>query len=133
MDGLYVLQEMNRDEAKRLLIQHLQPYVGRPYRELSEFIGTEHVEKITVSSGTEYYFQLDVAPINEDEDALIVDGIVTEVHGRTFLPPTEQATFTITPDDKICHISPELRQNPEEAEQVETRNPYQPPSLHDPS
>jgi hypothetical protein len=109
---------MNRAEAKQLLIERLQPYVGRSYRDLSEFVGSEHVEKITMASGIEYYFQLDVAPINEDKDALIVDGIVTEVHGRRFLPPTEQATFTITPDDKICHISPELQQSREEAEHV---------------
>ncbi len=108
---------MNRAEAKQLLIERLQVYIGLSYRDLSEFVGSEHVEKITMASGTEYYFQLDVAPFNEDEDALIVDGIVTEVHGRRFLPPTEQATFTIMPDDKLYHISPELQQSEEEAEQ----------------
>ena len=113
---------MNREEAKQLLIERLRPYVGSPYKELSQFVGREHVEKITMSSGIEYYFQLDVAPVNEDEDALIVDGLVTEVHGRRLLPPTEQATFTITPEDKICHISPELHWKREEAEQASSSN-----------
>jgi P pilus assembly chaperone PapD len=99
---------MNRDEAKQLLVDHLQPYVGEAYQKLREFVGSEHVKKITLKNGTEYYFQLDVAPANENEEALIVDGLITEVNGRRLLPPVEQATFTITPDEKITHISPEL-------------------------
>ena len=108
---------MNRDEAKQLLVERLRPFVGRPYQELNQLVGVEHVEKVTVSDGTEYYFQLDVAPVNEDDDSLVVDGLVSEVHGRRLLPPMEQASFTVSRSNQVCCISPELGQKCEEAEQ----------------
>ena len=109
---------MNREEAKQLLVEHLQPFVARSYRELTAFVGIEHVEKFIMASGTEYYFQLDVAPVNEDDDSLVVEGLVFEVQGRKFLPPTEQASFTVTRENQFFCTSPELRQAAERAEQA---------------
>ena len=109
--------KMNREEAKQLLLERLRPLIGKPYDELSQFVGVEHVEEVRVKGGTDYYYELYVSQVNEDDDLLVVEGLVHEVNGRRLFPPTEQASFTITRSNQINFTSQELSQKPEGAEQ----------------
>ena len=89
---------MNKDEALSVLRQHFELYVAQNYEQLSSLIGREHVSKISGPSGIEYHFEVYVSLVNEDSNDLEVEGIVTEVKGRWWLPPSVQESFVVAPD-----------------------------------
>jgi hypothetical protein len=71
-----------------VLRQHFKPYTAQNYEQLRSLIGGEHVSKISGPSGTEYHFEVYASLVNEDSDDIEVEGIVTEVKGRWWLPPS---------------------------------------------
>ena len=88
---------MNKHEAQSVLRQHFKPYVLQNYEQLRSLIGGEHVSKICGPSGTEYHFEVYVSLVNEDSDDIEVEGIVTEVKGRWWLPPSVEQSFVVAP------------------------------------
>jgi len=96
---------MNKQEAKNILQGHLRPYKKWDYKNLKELIGGEHVTKIIGQSGTEYFFEIYVNLVNECDVTLEVEGMVTEVEGRRYCPPTVHGSFCIAPDSSIGYES----------------------------
>ena len=89
---------MNKHEAQSVLQQHFKPYTAQNYQQLSSLIGAEHVSKIRGPSGTEYHFEVYASLVNEDSNDIEVEGIVTEVKGRWWLPPSVEQSFVVAPD-----------------------------------
>jgi len=89
---------MNRLEAQSVLRQCFRPYAAQNYEQLRSLIGGEHVSKISGSSGTEYHFEVYASLVNEDSNDIEVEGIVTEVKGRWWLPPSVEESFVVSPD-----------------------------------
>ncbi|MCP4535727.1 MAG: hypothetical protein GY832_01105 [Chloroflexi bacterium] len=99
---------LDREEAMTVLIQHLVPYKQWSYDELRTLVDSENVVKVAGSSGTKYYFEVYVAPVNENHDELLVEGLVSKVAGRRWLPDVEQAEFGMRPDNTIYYQSNNL-------------------------
>lgn len=81
-----------------MLLDHFEPYAAQNYEQLRSLIGAEHVVKISGPSGTEYHFEVYASLVNEDSNDIEVEGIVTEVKGRWWLPPSVQQSFVVAPD-----------------------------------
>ncbi len=99
---------MDREEAQALLVQCLVLYKQWSYDELRVLVGKENVVEVTGSLGTRYYFEVYVAPVNENQDDLLVEGLVRRKKGRRWLPDVEQAEFGISPDNTVYYQSNNL-------------------------
>jgi len=92
---------MDMEEARALLRKHLIPYREWTYDKLASLVGEEHVSEVTGDSGKRYFFQIDVEYVNETDDTLWVEGYVTEVEGRRWLPPQVNASFGVTRQNQV--------------------------------
>ena len=96
---------MDQQEANDLLVKNLSPYKNWPYDKLKTLVDKEIVTELTGESGVKYFFEIYVAPVNENEDALLVEGSISKVNGRRWFPEYEDAEFGITPDNFIYYQS----------------------------
>jgi hypothetical protein len=118
---------MNTHEAQAVLRQHFKPYTAQNYQQLRSLIGGEHVSKISGPSGTEYHFEVYASLVNEDSNDIEVEGIVTEVKGRWWLPPSVEQSFVISPDGQKYSRCPGLLPDAEPASSP-NGGPAEPPA-----
>jgi hypothetical protein len=106
---------MNKQEAQSVLRQHFRPYAAQSYEQLRSLVGGEHVSKISGPSGTEYHFEVYVSLVNEDSNDIEVEGIVSEVKGRWWLPPSVEESFVVASDGQKYSRCPGLLPDAEAA------------------
>jgi hypothetical protein len=91
---------MNKQEAQSVLRRYLGPYVTQSYEQLGSLIGSEHVSKVSGPSGMEYHFEVYAEHVNEDDNTIEVEGIVTEAKGRWWFPASVHESFVVGRDGK---------------------------------
>ena len=93
-------RRVNREEARTLVLARLETFLPLGREELAARIGREDVAREVGASGVAYFVEVSVE--EDDLDGSIeVIGYASEVGGRWFLPPTESASFVVTPDGRI--------------------------------
>jgi hypothetical protein len=101
-------EKMDREEAKAILTQNLSPYKRWSFNELQNLVGQENVVEVDGASGTKYNFEIYVAPVNEIEDSLLVEGYVTKTNERRWTAAVEHAEFGMSPNGRIYYQSTKL-------------------------
>ena len=79
---------MDKVEAQEIINELFAPYKAFTWEDSLDLLGKETVTRHIGKSGTEYFFQLDVSYVNELEDVIEIEGLVSEAGGRSILPPT---------------------------------------------
>ncbi len=93
---------MNKDEARQLLLRRLEPLLLLGYSELCDRVGREDVIREVGPSGVEYFLEVCVEYVNEDDPTIDVIGYAHECDGRLWLPPTVGASFGVTESGRMA-------------------------------
>ncbi len=99
---------MNHPEARALLLNDVRLRMTVKYAEWLPLVGKEILSHVQGATGVAYVIDVEVSPVNENDPSLVVTLNIFEDGGRWWLPPTETASFTITPDDRVMYLPDDL-------------------------
>jgi hypothetical protein len=80
---------MNKEEARQVLLEHLDQYRGRSYAELLHLLDTPYDAKVAVSSGSLYQVRIQAFWDDSSHHNVRVRGTIDDGGWRAFLPLVE--------------------------------------------
>jgi len=90
---------MDKEEAKAVLADFLQPFRRRSYDELRQLMGSQTTDEATGPSGVRYQLEAEVVWDNERKGNLRVLGAVDDGGWWAVMPITD--SFIIAPDGRF--------------------------------
>lgn len=90
---------MNKQEAKRILAEHLAKYRTRPYADLQRLLHEQDMAEVTAPSGTWYQIEVQAFWDDKPNGNLRVMGSIDDGGWRAFVPLTD--SFIMTPDGRF--------------------------------
>jgi len=93
---------IDKQEARDLLRQILEPYRSSGYRELRKLVGHCESRVENGPSGARYRVECFVNRIHPRDDTVSVSAIASELGRRGWLPSQIELGFRVLSDDTIC-------------------------------
>src|SRR5882762_4329642 len=80
---------MNNEEARQVLVEHLEEYRGRSYAELLNLVDTSDDSELVVPSGTAYQIRVQAFWDDRSHQNIRVRGTIDDGGWRAFVPLVE--------------------------------------------